>query len=146
MPKINIITEVNNDYEKVFDGFNLELFGKLTPPFIPFKILKFDGCKVGDEVHIELDFIFFKQLWISKITENFKDAEEIFFIDEGIKLPFFLKKWKHKHIIQKSAKGSKIIDAINFQTPFFIPDIAFYPIMYFMFFYRKKIYSSFFNI
>ncbi|MFN8672335.1 MAG: hypothetical protein U0457_09710 [Candidatus Sericytochromatia bacterium] len=146
MPKIKITTTVNTNYKKVFQEFKLDLLKNLTPPFIPFNILRFDGSYKNDQVHIELSFILFKQLWISLITEYFEDNEEIYFIDEGTTLPFFLKKWKHKHIItKKNDNTTKITDNVYFETPFFITDILFYPVMYLMFYYRKPIYKKYFN-
>lgn len=142
MPDIKIVTKINNNYEVIFSSFNRVLLEKLTPPFILFKLLRFDGSKINDQVHIELDFVFFKQLWISVITDSGFDSEEIYFIDEGIKLPFFLTKWKHRHIIQKDRKQSKIIDHISYETPNKLFDLLLYPMMYFMFFYRKYIYKK----
>lgn len=142
MPDIKITTKINKNYVLVFNNFNKNLLEKLNPPFILFKLIRFDGSNKNDQVHIELDFIFFKQLWISTITELNSDSEEIYFIDEGTKLPFFLSKWKHKHIIQNNKKGSKIIDHISYETPNKLFDFLLYPVMYFMFFYRKHIYKK----
>lgn len=141
LPDIKITTKINKNYEVVFSNFTRPLLEKLTPPFILFKLLRFDGSKINDQVHIELDFVFFKQLWISVITDSGFDSEEIYFIDEGIKLPFFLTKWKHKHIIQKNKKQSKIIDHISYESHNKLFDLLLYPMMYFIFFYRKHIYK-----
>lgn len=144
--KIKISTTVEENYEKVLENFNEELFKKLAPPFPPFTLKKFDGSKKGNLVHIELNMILFKQDWISLITDDNKDSEEIYFIDEGIKLPFFLKYWKHKHRIIKMKNGSKIIDDIVFTTPYEWLDYLIYPALYIQFLYRKPIYKKEFKL
>lgn len=143
--RICIKTKVNQDYKKVFSGFNQSLFLKLNPPFPPVKLLKFDGCKKDNKVILRLNFIFFKQTWESLITKDEENNQEIYFIDEGIKLPFFLKYWKHKHIIQNSNTSSLIIDDITFKTPFIILNYLMYPLLYLQFLYRKPIYKKVFK-
>ncbi len=145
--KITIKTAVNQPIEAVWNGFNESLFTKLAPPFPPVKLLRFDGSEEGDEVHLELNFIFFKQTWVSIITENIKTEKEIYFIDKGIKLPFFLNFWQHKHRIVKAVdmkRGiySLIIDEIEFGSPF---GILLYPILFLQFLYRKPIYKKIFS-
>lgn len=145
--KISIQTPVNQSIESVWNGFTESLFTELAPPFPPVNLLRFDGSQQGDEVHIQLHFLLFKQLWISLITENIKTEEEIYFIDEGIKLPFFLSFWKHKHRIVKNKNASEkhqtfIIDEIEFESPF---GFLIYPILYLQFLYRRPIYQKIFS-
>ncbi|MCL6258386.1 hypothetical protein M3O96_04760 [Aquiflexum sp. TKW24L] len=143
--KINIETSVGQDYLSVKEGFNQNLFTKLSPPFPPVKLLRFDGSKKGDTVTLELNFIFFKQKWTSVITEDFTDSNEFYFIDQGIELPFFLKEWRHKHRIIKNGSGSVIRDEITFNAnPGFI-GIFLYPAMYLQFLYRNPIYKKYFK-
>lgn len=142
---IKIITKVNKDYKTVYKGFSRDLLEKLTPPVIKFELLKFDGSKKGDDIHILLYILGIKQLWITHITEESHDLEEIYFIDESSKMPFFLKSWKHKHRILKYKNGSKIIDEISYKTPFLLLDYLIYPIMYSQFYYRKHIYKREFS-
>lgn len=143
--KIKISTLVNKDYKFVYENFERDLFEKLSPPWVKVKLERFDGSKKGDYVILNLDFIFFKQEWVSLITEDSEDMEEIYFIDRGEKLPFFLKYWNHKHRILKKGNQSLIIDQIEFKTPFCIPEIIMYPLLYLQFFYRKPIYKNFFR-
>lgn len=141
-----ITTTVSTPFRQVFRLFTKELFIKLSPPFPRLKLLRFDGSNTQDHVAVELDFLLFKQEWESVIVEKKESKEEIYFVDEGIKLPFFLKKWKHKHrIIQKDNKQAEIIDEIEFETPFKPLDILLYPILYFQFAYRKPIYQKVFG-
>jgi ligand-binding SRPBCC domain-containing protein len=101
-------------------------------------LLRFDGCSKNDEVHLQLSFIFFKQQWISIITEFENNVNEIFFVDEGISLPFFLKSWKHKHIIRKHNGSTQIIDDIEFNTGNKITDMIFYPLLFMQFLYENR--------
>jgi ligand-binding SRPBCC domain-containing protein len=141
-----IETHVEKQVEDVFEGFNKELFLKLAPPFPRVKLEQFDGCKVGDKVILKLSFIFFSQYWISEITKQATKPDEIYFIDKGIRLPFFLKSWQHTHIIIANDKGgSTIIDNIEYHSPFRWLDYLLYPSMWFMFWYRKPIYKKIFR-
>ena len=142
---IIISTKVNQNLLKVWEGFNLELFSKLAPPFPPVKVKEFGGCLTGDKVHLELNFILFKQDWISDIVDQKRTESEIYFIDEGTKLPFFLKYWKHRHRLVKDDEGTLIIDDISFKTPTILTDYLFYPLMYLQFLYRKPIYKKVFE-
>lgn len=142
---IEISTKVNQSLLKVWEGFNLELFSKLAPPFPPVKVKEFGGCLKGDKVHLELNFLLFKQDWISNIMDQKRTESEIYFIDEGTKLPFFLSYWKHKHRLVKEGEGTNIIDEITFKTPTILTDYLFYPLMYLQFLYRKPIYKKVFG-
>ncbi|MGY6741633.1 MAG: SRPBCC family protein [Cecembia sp.] len=144
--KINISTPVQQDYLTVKEGFNENLFLKLNPPFPPVKLLRFDGSSKGDRVILELNFLLFKQQWVSDITEDHTDANEIYFIDKGTKLPFFLKEWKHKHRIINAGTHSIIRDEITFQAPAGILTILLYPVLFLQFLYRKPIYKKIFRV
>jgi ligand-binding SRPBCC domain-containing protein len=144
--KFKLTTKVDSNYRSVYNNFDKNLFSKLSPPFPILNIKIFEGSKKNDKVHVTLDFIFFKQDWISIITDFYLDLEEIFFIDEGIKLPFFLKFWKHKHrILSINKNKSYIIDEIEYKTFNKLFDYLIFPIMYLQFFYRKPIYKNFFK-
>ncbi len=143
--KIHLETPVEQGYLDVKSGFNESLFKKLSPPFPPVKLLRFDGSKTGDLVTLELNFIFFKQKWISEITEDKTTDLEFYFIDEGIELPFFLKKWKHKHRVISTGIGSIIRDEIDFEGPFGILTYLLYPALWLQFSFRIPIYKRIFR-
>ena len=143
--KITIETSVHQDYLQVKEGFNEMLFKKLSPPFPPVKLLRFDGSTKGDLVTLELNFIFFKQKWTSEIMEDQTTDKEFYFIDKGIELPFFLKKWTHKHRIVKDGENSIIRDEIDYHAPFRILTLILYPAMLLQFAYRKPIYKKIFS-
>jgi len=143
--KIRIQTKVNQSYHQVFEGFNEDLFLALKPPLLPLKLLKFDGCKTGDEVHIQLGAGFLTQRWDALIIEDAASDEEYYFIDKGVQLPFFLKTWQHRHRILKADEGAYIVDDIDYQTPFWLLDYLMYPVMYLQFYARKPVYKRVFG-
>ena len=145
MPRLNIATEVAGNFHAVFQGFSRDLFLKLNPPVPPVKLLRFDGMNVGDEVHLELSFIFFRQRWISRITAFEQSENEIFFVDEGTQLPFFLQSWRHCHRIVDRQGQATIIDEITFQAPNRLLSLLLLPTLYLQFIYRKPIYKRFFS-
>ena len=139
-------TSVNQPVEQVWTGFNRDLFIKLSPPFPPVEVVRFDGCLKGDIVQVRLNFLLFKQDWISEIIDQQSSSKEIYFIDEGRKLPFFLRYWRHCHRLISNADGSAtIVDDIMFQTPFLLTDYLFYPVFWLQFAYRKSIYRRVFS-
>lgn len=143
---LNIKTRVDSNYLSVKEGFNEELFVKLNPPFPPVELKEFGGCTKGDIVHLILNFIFFKQDWISEITFDRTNIEIFEFIDEGKKLPFFLSYWKHHHIVHKVGdQQSEIVDDITFKSPFLIMDYLLFPVLWLQFSYRKPIYKRLFK-
>lgn len=143
--RITISTLVNQGRQAVAKGFNQDLFEKLNPPFPPVTLLRFDGSKQGDVVALELDFLLFKQVWESHIIEDGKTKKEWYFIDQGVKLPFFLRYWQHRHRVVQTGTHATIIDDITFETPFILTDYLFYPVMWLQFLYRKPVYKKVFR-
>ena len=143
--KLTLQTRVEQDYLSVKKGFDQTLFQKLSPPFPPVKLLRFDGSSTGDLVVLELNFLFFKQRWTSEITEDSTDEKEFYFIDEGIELPFFLKTWRHKHRVIQDGTGSIIRDEINYTAPFGWMTVLLYPALLAQFAFRIPIYKRLFQ-
>ena len=142
--KLTIQTRVNRPYDQVWAGFDKTLFDQLSPPFPPVRVVRFDGCLKGDIVDLELNFLLFKQRWVSHITDQKTTDTEIFFVDEGRQLPFFLSQWTHRHRILKDQNNAIIADEITFRTPFWLTDYLFYPLLWVQFAYRKPIYRRVF--
>ncbi|MBZ0203621.1 MAG: hypothetical protein IT281_01220 [Ignavibacteria bacterium] len=140
-----ITTKVEQDYRTVFNRFDLKLFLKLKPPLVSFNILRFDGCKPGDEVILEISILGNKQQWNALITEQFENGDMICFIDTGKVLPKPLTYWKHKHIIENCVDSSKIIDDICFETGNKLLNYLLFPLIFMQFYYRKPIYKSYFR-
>lgn len=143
--RIIIKTKVHQVYKKVFQAFDINLFMKLKPPLVSLNVRRFDGCQKGDEVHIEVKILWMKQKWISLITEQQSNENEIYFIDEGVLLPKPLKYWKHKHIIEKSIDSSIIIDDICYNTNNILLDFLLFPALFLQFYFRKPVYKSYFS-
>lgn len=143
--RVKIQTKVEKNYSEVFQGFDIHLFMKLKPPFMSLNVLRFDGCKTGDIVHVEINIIGMKKTWISEITGNGENSEEIYFVDEGKVLPSPLRYWKHRHVIQKSIDSSLIIDDISYSTNSKILDFLMFPLIFSQFYIRKPVYKSYFR-
>ncbi|MDN3689759.1 SRPBCC family protein [Cyclobacterium jeungdonense] len=144
--KINLSTRVSQPFLKVKEGFTEDLFESLNPPFPPVKLLRFDGSSTGDIVSLELNFIFFKQVWTSEITEDQTDEKEFYFVDEGKELPFFLRSWRHKHrVVRQGVSQSLIIDEINYRAPNRLLGLLLFPVLYAQFAMRKPVYKKYFR-
>lgn len=131
--------------EKVINGFDETLFKELSPPFPKVRVKQFDGSKEGDIVSIELDFLVAKQAWISRISESHSSQKEFYFIDEGVKLPFPLKYWHHKHLITDQGNERVITDEVTYKSMNLIIDLLLYPLLQVQFIYRKPIYKRIFG-
>jgi ligand-binding SRPBCC domain-containing protein len=143
--KLKLSTRVDQSADEVWKGFNEDLFLKLAPPFPKVKLLQFDGSTKGDKVGLELNFLIFRQKWISDIIENGENENEIYFIDKGVELPFFLSKWQHRHIIRKLKDGAEIVDDIEFSTGTILTDFFMFPGLFLQFLYRKPVYKRVFR-
>ncbi len=139
--RIKLSTTVNRPYLEVKAAFTEDLFMSLNPPFPPVKLLRFDGCTTNDVVSLELNFIFFKQQWVSLITEDLTDSQQFMFVDEGTKLPFFLRQWRHRHQIVKAGNQCVIVDDIQYKAPNWLLGALLYPALFLQFLYRKPIYK-----
>lgn len=146
MPQLIVITRVQQPLEQVRAGFTRSLFERLAPPFPPVRVLRFDGCTTGDEVHLELDFLLTRQQWVSVIVGDGLTAEAWHFIDVGRELPFFLKSWRHEHRVERDGAGSRIVDAIRYQGPNALVSWLLYPALWLQFAYRVPIYRRVFGL
>lgn len=144
--KLYFETPIKLPYEKIRDRFNRDLFIYLSPLFIPFNLKRFDGCKKGDEIHLELGPNGFSQDWISLITFEETNASGWSFIDEGKVLPWPLKYWKHHHRVDRiSATESRIVDDIQYECSFAILSYLIRPFMWSVFAIRPGRYQKFFK-
>lgn len=144
--QITVLTTVPQPYLKVKEGFNEALFRKLNPPFPKVNLKQFDGCQKGDVVAMELEFFFFQDRWESLITADDTTDAYFFFQDEGRQLPFFLRRWRHRHWVKKIDEySSQIVDDIHYSTGNFLTDLLFYPLMKAQFLYRQPVYRRWFS-
>ena len=145
-PNFSITTNVDSSYLVVANRFDITLFENLAPAFPKIKVLRFDGCHKGNEVHIEMNLFITKQYWNALVIEQSKSADEWYFVDKGIVLPFPLRFWQHRHIIKRQENDtSNIIDAIEYKTGFLILDFLMLPFFYAQFAARKPIYKKYFS-
>jgi ligand-binding SRPBCC domain-containing protein len=133
-------SKVIGDLSVITNRFDADLFRYLLPPGA--QLIEFGGSKKGDIVHLKLPLA---GEWISEITEHKVLENMSSFIDEGRKLPFPLKKWKHKHILHRSGKNTIIEDNMTFSTGCIITDMLFYPVLLAVFLPRTWQYKSYFN-
>jgi ligand-binding SRPBCC domain-containing protein len=131
--------------EAVMAGFTSDLFLKLAPPFPKLKLLRYDGCEKGHEVHLQMDFLLYKRNWISVITENGVTETEFYFVDEGTLVPAPIKNWKHKHIIRQLGNSVEIEDNVTYSCGNMIIDKLIFLPIFFLFLYRKPIYKNYFH-
>lgn len=144
--KIYFETEINLPFEEVRDQFSKDLFVSLAPALIPFKLKRFDGCKAGDQVHIELGPGIFSQEWVSLITFEETNASGWSFIDEGKVLPWPLSYWKHHHRVDKLGPTKcRIVDDINYECSPSVLTFLFKPFLWSVFSIRPERYKKFFQ-
>lgn len=146
MATIHLETVVKQNFQQVKQKFNKDLFKALKPPLINLKIHRYDGEQVGDQLSLEIAMGPFSQKWEGIITENHSEDFQWYFVDEGKKLPFPLKSWKHQHkLIDMQDGNTKIIDHVQFQTktPLEMPFV--YSQMLVMFLMRKPQYKRYFE-
>lgn len=101
-------TPVKGNYKTVIAAFDRQLFEALKPSLGKMEILEFTGSKKGDKVHLR--FISpVKADWISDIVEDGIDGHRAWFVDQGTTLPWPIKTWTHKHIVEKIDEQNALI-------------------------------------
>ena len=139
--RVLIRTAVARPPAAVMAGFTRALFLALAPPFPQLTLRRFDGCRRGDRVEIELNTLVKKLTWTSLITaDGVRPDGTHFFIDEGQTLPPPLRFWRHQHLIEPGpAGGSVIVDDLEYRTASPVLDWLLYPAMWAQFAWRKPI-------
>lgn len=144
---MNVIlkAKVAGNYKDVMEAFDRDLFEALKPSVGKMEIMEFTGSKKGDRVHMK--FIRpIKAQWISDIVEDEVTDTRAWFVDVGVKLPWPLATWKHRHIVEKiDNNNSMIIDDMTFTGTNFIFTLLLYPAIFIGFYPRKKIYQKYFE-
>lgn len=143
--RIVLRSYVNAPFEKVAGDFGEDLFTFLLPPKMVAGLVKYEGSEPGSKVHIRFKLPLPAD-WISVIKSEEKTHEKHLFVDEGEKLPFGLKRWKHVHsIIKKGDNTTEIVDDMNFSSGLKLFDLLIYPVLYLSFYPRKKLYKKYFE-
>ena len=145
--KVILRTSVSQPPAQVMAGFTRDLFVALAPPFPKLRVLRFDGCRTGDKVEIELDTVVKRLSWTSLIVDDGVRPDGMrFFIDEGQVLPPPLRSWRHHHRIEPSPQGgSVIVDDLEYRTASRLLDALLYPAMWAQFAWRQPIYRRWFK-
>lgn len=143
--QFRIKSDVKAEFRFVASHFGKPLFTHLLPKFPPIKLLRFEGCAKGDLVSLTMKLFGYTMEWDSEIIQTASYDRENNFIDQGIKLPFFLIYWEHKHRIIGNLNNTVIIDEIYYKSPNLLLEILMYPLLYLSFFARKKGYRTFFE-
>ena len=147
MLSYSISTSIQAPISYVKELFTANLLLRLSPPFPRVSLQRFDGCKKDDNVILEINLVFTKVTWSSLITEDKLTADEWFFIDEGVKMPFGLNYWQHKHRVKKINENScEIIDEISFDTRNEFLNYLLFPFLWGMIFYRKPFYQKYLSL
>ena len=139
--QVRTYLKTESTLEQVFSLFNKDMFYYLTKK-APVKPVRYDGDEIGDEIHLDMLFPW-KDKWISVITEREIGDQESYFVDEGKKLPFGIKSWKHKHIVRKAEGGIEIVDDITFSAGNKVLDIFWYISFLPQFLARRPQYKTF---
>ena len=147
MKKLYFETQVSGNYQSIFERFDVKLFKALKPPGVNLEVVRFDGSKKGNEVHLKIGQLGITLDWVSIITEDYAGERECYFIDEGRKLPPPLKYWRHQHIVRRVDNStSLIIDDISFACHGgILVESAMWPVLYAQFAARGPIYRGFFS-
>ncbi len=146
MKRIKIKTKVKGCPTKIIRHFDEELFMKLNPPFIKVELNQFDGCKKDSDLKLTTNFLGLYQYWHNKVIDRFDSDNLVYFIDEGVEMPFPITKWIHKHkIVKIDDQNSYIVDDIEYICSNPIFEFFSYPAIFITMFYRKPIYVDVFN-
>ncbi len=137
---IKLESRVDTSFETVCNNFSKELFTYLLPPGA--QLLKYDGSRKGDHVHLKLPLA---GEWLSEIVENESSDDHVYFVDEGRILPAPLKNWRHIHHIYKDGEGARIVDDMHFSSGSKFLDGLIRPFLYISFLPRKTQYAKFFR-
>jgi ligand-binding SRPBCC domain-containing protein len=144
--KIYFSTRVRAEFAKVRQGFGLELFQALIPPWTDVTHERFDGCREGDEIHFTLHRMGLKIKWVSLITYEQATDSEWAFVDEGKLMPFPLLYWKHLHrVVKVSDTESEIIDDIQYRCRYKSLEKMIYPVLWGTIAIRPPLYRKYFE-
>lgn len=143
--RIVLRSVVKAHFKNVAADFSHDLFVFLLPPKFVASLVAYEGSKPGSKVHIRFRLPYPSD-WISVIKSEVKDENNYVFVDEGEKLPFGLKSWRHIHSVKKMHEQStEIIDDMNFSTGIRLLDYILYPFLFLSFYPRKNLYKKYFE-
>ena len=144
---IRLRTPVKGDHASVFARFTKELLLELTPPGMKINILRYDEpTQVGSIVHLKMQMLgIVRQEWYMHITEYEEGEQRSWFTDEGVRLPGFLSKWRHRHLVEQEGDHAVIVDDVQYAGRFAFMSWLLYPVIWSQFAMRKPYYRKFFG-
>ncbi|KAA9333049.1 hypothetical protein F0P96_08675 [Hymenobacter busanensis] len=141
-------TAVAQPPAQVWAGFTRQLFLSLAPPLPQMRLLRFDGCRRGDVVEIELHLGPLRLgRWTSLITEHGElPGGGRYFVDQGQELPGPLRFWRHRHLLEAAAgDGTVIVEDIEYRTFSPLLDALLCPLVWAQFAWRRPVYRRVFG-
>ncbi|SDN39575.1 SRPBCC family protein [Alkalicoccus daliensis] len=107
-------TEIDKPLEQVWNFFQSNENLVAITGFPKISLLGDKEVFEGADIQLKMNFIFMKLHWQGEITEV---ADHSYFIDEGKKLPFPFKSWKHVHAFkEKDAETTIMYDRVEFES------------------------------
>jgi ligand-binding SRPBCC domain-containing protein len=127
--------------------FSRPLLEYLSPAFPRIEIKKYEGESLGNKIEIEMNLILFSLPFHVQIVEVEEiKSNQYFFVDEGRKLPPFLKYWRHRHeLIRDESRGTRIIDHLWAETNPYFPEWLLRKVLESQFGKRGPLYRKFFE-
>ena len=137
--KFNYETKIDKEFEEVWTFFSTaDNLAKITS-FPKVRILSDPSTTPGNTIKMQFNFFIFRISWHSKITKK----EQTYFIDEGEKLPFPFKEWKHTHKFKEDGKLTVMTDIVEYDAS--VPDFFVKFILNQMFSGREKEIKKYFQ-
>lgn len=145
--RLKIVTQVMGDYKKVFSGFDHSLLLKLSPPGFRVQLLKADPPEMaGGRIALKVTILgLIHQDWENEFSQYEIGESECHFVDEGRKMPFPIKRWRHDHRVQRDGDHARIVDDVTYSSGLLVVDWLLYPVMWMQFAYRRPIYRRHFG-
>ena len=131
--------EISNVIRSFHDGNFVHFLTALQPV----KILNWDGIESGKEASFSFWFFGWR---IMKVVHEGYEAQDTYlhFIDKGLKLPFGLNDWNHRHIVKVEGDNVIISDRVQMHSKSRAKLYFIYPIMIFPILIRKITYKIWF--
>jgi hypothetical protein len=143
--KITLKSKVPKDFRFVTDAYNEALFRYLMPPFGLASLLRYDGQKPGDIVHIRFRPPLFNDFKVV-IRDVWTGPREYRFVDRGLTMPFRMKFWQHTHrVVALDDHKTALIDLIEFKTSWWLLDLLIFPLLFLFFLPRTWQYARYYK-
>jgi ligand-binding SRPBCC domain-containing protein len=146
--RFQILTKVQGNHRSVFLRFNHSLLLQLTPPGMRMELLEFqDPQEPNGKIEMRVTILgLIKQEWENAFSDYELGEAECHFVDQGVKMPFPIRLWRHDHRVLADGPDQAIInDDVTFGSGFFLMDWMLFPILWLQFRYRRPIYRRVFG-